>query len=603
MNDKELMLKKCLPRSSFILDHNLVQQLQVSVRTRNCLGQYVKSELEEIRLSEITFGDLTRIPNMGSKSIIEFLAYMEDFQGPVGGSDQTSEIKELQTTLDHLVLELRRQPWTREIISGDARFPQIMRPIGDVHLQVGDSFEILLEGLTDFSRSYPPPQIQGAIDLLKSVKHKVDELQQMPLDDVLKDFISSHFKRAQQHNLAAIHTRFGLIREGTLTLEEAGHIAGVTRERIRQIEKKIIDRIVRGDNPTFMPGLSSAISLLNSNIGVNVLDYSDQLQSRRITSSNISADSIILFAKLCNYSGVDVEIKRISDGSRIITREDFNVNRITTVCGRLFSRNGIADIRIVARHFDIREEEFIPMAQTFLANTRNWKALDKEKRWWIHSGDSKYTRNRLINIARKVLCVSNPISVDDLREGYLKTARLRNSSSEAYSGDWAITVPSRAAMLAFFSRIDGYSVNDDLISTEEFLDYRQELGDVERTIIEVFLTSPTGVLRRNDILRECVKRGINENSLIVYTTYSPVIQHIAQETFKLIGKFVPAEALSAHQAALSQKIRTKRILVADWKNGRIRLCVRCPEQVASMVIGALLPSRRFLSPRNLKHMI
>ena len=599
MNEKELKSKKCLPYSNFLLTLDLVEQMNVSNRTRNCLARYVKSEPDGVRLNQITFGDLTSIRNMGSKSVIEFLAYMQDNKQPEDVTDPDGETRNLQVNLDNLVFELRWQPWIRGIICGDARFPELMRPIGGVHLQQGENFESLLESLADFSQNHPPPLIAFAIEVLESIQSKVEALEKLPLDSLLKNYIDAHLKRSKQHILRAVYARFGLTREGCLTLEEAGKIASVTRERIRQIEKKILDRLQQGDYPTFMPRLNEAVSLLNSSIGVNVLEYSDILQYKGITSSPVSADAIILFAKMCNLDGADIEIKRISDKSRIISKDNLNVNRIFIICRRLFSRNGIADITVAARHFDTNAAEFTKLAKGLLDNTTMWKALDDDKRWWVPTDDIKHSRNRLINIARKVLCVSNPVSVDELREGYLKAARLRNSSNEVYSGEWEISVPSRSAMLLFFKQNDGFTVNGEMISTDEILDYRLELGDVERTMVEVFLNSSTGVLRRNDILRECVKRGINENSLMIYTTYSPIIQHLAQETFKLIGKFVPVEALNAHQAALSQKIRTKRILVSDWKNGRIRLCIRCPEQITGMVVGApssvrdLLKSKKF----------
>ncbi len=593
-----LKAKKCLPHSNYMLDQELVEQMDVSIRTKNCLGRYLRSESEPVTISELTFGDLTSIPHMGAKSVIEFLSYMEGYKPIVPASQTEPDIKQLQQKLDNLVFELRWQPWVASIVCGDSRFPEIIRPIGNIHLSRGDTFESLLEGLSDFSLNYPAPLINAAIGILESVERTVKNIEALPLDEVLKDFVSAQLKRGKKENLKALYARFGLVREERVTLEEAGQMIGVTRERVRQIEKKITDSIVVGFQPTFMPGLNEAISLLNAHIGMNVLEYSDLLQAKGITRSHISAEGIIHFSELCNYEGVEVEIKRLSDGTKVLNREDFNVQRIRTIFGRLLSRNGIADIHIAARHFDIDESEFIPIAQQFLSAVPGWEALDDESRWWIYTGETGSGRNRLINIARKILSVSNPISVDELREGYLKAARLRNSSNPVYSGDWEIKVPSRNAMLMFFSKIDDYSVNDEMIFTSSLLDYREELGDVERTIVEVFQNSPSGVLRRNDVVKECVKRGINKNSLVLYTSYSPIIQHIAQDTFKLVGKQIAAEALSAHQDALAKKLKRRAVLVSDWKDGKIRICIRCPESTATMVLGIPATFRAFLGGKS-----
>lgn len=601
IRDPILSEKLCLPYSEVVLYEDVIRQLDLSIRTKNCLCSYASKHPEGIIVNELTFRHLTKIPNMGSKSVIEFLAYMEGFTERESSTNPDQSEEESiapQMALANLVFEMKWQPWCREIVCGDSRFPEIQRPIGSIHLSTGDTLENFLEGLDDFSLNYPSHLAQSAIDILKSVREKVDILKKIPLDAVLKDYIKAQYKRGKQDNLEALYTRFGLIRECCATLEEAGQLAGITRERVRQIEKKILDSMVQGDYPTFMPGLDDAIKLLNNNIGMNVLEFSDALKNQGITDTNISVDAVILFADLCNKSSLTVKIKRMRDGARVISSESMNLNRLYTILGRLSSRNGISDIKVAARHFDIDAEKFTLTAQKFLFGGNLWTSLDPEQRWWVPTSETLHSRNRLINVARKVLSVSNPVSVDDLREGFLRLATFRNSSNDSYSADWAIMVPSRAAILLFFEHQDGFKVDNEMISTDEILDYREQLGDVERAIVEVTLNSPTGVLRRNDIIRECSRRGINENSVSLYTSYSPVIQHIAQETFKLVGKEIAASALSAHQAALSQKIRTKTILLSDWKDGRIRLCVRCPEQVHTMVVGAPAAFRDFLKDRS-----
>ena len=601
IRDPKFSKKLCLPYSEVVLDEGVIRRLDLSVRTKNCLASYAEEHPEGIIVNELTFHDLIKVPNMGSKSVIEFFAYMEgitEVDSSTFHNQSEEESIDPRMALANLVFEMKLHPWCREIVCGDPRFPEIQRPIGSIHLSIGDTLENFLEGLDDFSLNYPNHLVQSAVDILKSVREKVDILRKMPLDAALKDYIKALYKRGKQVNLEAMYMRFGLIREGRVILEEAGQLAGITRERVRQIEKKILDAMVRGDYPTFIPGLDDAIKLLNDNVGMNVLEFSDALNDQGITNTNISADAVVLFADLCNRGSVTIKVKKMRDGTRVISSESLNLNRLYTILGRLSSRNGIADIKVAARHFNIDEEKFTLTAKKFLSGGKLWFSLDPEQRWWTPTAETSHSRNRLINVARKVLSVSNPVSVDDIREGFLKLATVRNSSHNSYSGDWAITVPSRAAILLFFKRQDIFKADSEMIFSEEILDYRELLGDVERTIVEVILNSPTGVMRRKDIIKECSRRGSNENSVGLYTSYSPIVQHIAQETFKLVGKEIAVSALSAHQAALSNKIRKKTILLSDWKDGRIRLCIRCPEQVNNMVVGAPAAFRDFLKERS-----
>jgi RNA polymerase primary sigma factor len=49
--------------------------------------------------------------------------------------------------------------------------------------------------------------------------------------------------------------RFGLLDERSRTLEEVGEELGVTRERVRQLEKQAFDRLRRSE---LLPGLEDA---------------------------------------------------------------------------------------------------------------------------------------------------------------------------------------------------------------------------------------------------------------------------------------------------------------------------------------------------------
>lgn len=588
MREPLLQKKLCLPFTEATLKKNVIQQSDLSNRTKNCLLNYVSKRDGQIVVNELTFGDLMRMRSMGAKSIIEFLMYMESSlpEHDTSPSSIDKTLEALQTKLANLAFEMRWQSWAREIISGDNRFPELTRPLGNIHLDRGDPLEVYLDGISDYYLNFPQGLVETAIRILESIKERVAQLESLPLDDVLKDFIKAHYKKGKQENLEAMYARFGLTRKGILTLEESGQIAGITRERIRQIEKKILDSVVRGDFSTFMPKLDKALALMNDSIGLDVLSFSDKLIDAGICKSPISADAVLYFAKLCNRESARAEVVRVKDGTRVISSSEFEFDRISRILRKLFSRNGIADLQLAALHFDIDEDEFITTAKNYLSQGKSWIALDSEKRWWIPNEDISNIRNRLVNVTRKILSVSNPISVGDVREGYQRLAKYRNSSSRSYTGDWTIVVPSKSAILLFFDYVDGFHVSGEMISTDELIDYREALGNVEKTIVDVVLKSPSGVLRRSDIQRECAKRGINQNSLMLYTTFSPVVQHIAQETFKLTGKQVTASALSAHQEALSKKIKRKAVLVADWKEGRIRLCVRCHEQTPSMVVGS-----------------
>jgi RNA polymerase primary sigma factor len=73
-------------------------------------------------------------------------------------------------------------------------------------------------------------------DLIKdeSLAEPFELVFSMTLQDTMKEILS----RLSEREMKIIQLRFGLTREGPLTLEETGKLLGITRERVRQIQEK-----------------------------------------------------------------------------------------------------------------------------------------------------------------------------------------------------------------------------------------------------------------------------------------------------------------------------------------------------------------------------
>jgi RNA polymerase primary sigma factor len=74
-----------------------------------------------------------------------------------------------------------------------------------------------------------------------------DENAVEPFEEVfcmaLQDTIGSVLQNLNQREITIITLRFGLNGEGPLTLEETGRLLGITRERVRQIQEKAIQKL------------------------------------------------------------------------------------------------------------------------------------------------------------------------------------------------------------------------------------------------------------------------------------------------------------------------------------------------------------------------
>jgi len=78
-------------------------------------------------------------------------------------------------------------------------------------------------------------------DLIKdeSVVEPFEEVFEMTLQDTLGDVL----KNLSQREITIIKLRYGLNGEGPRTLEETGKLLGITRERVRQIQEKAIQKL------------------------------------------------------------------------------------------------------------------------------------------------------------------------------------------------------------------------------------------------------------------------------------------------------------------------------------------------------------------------
>jgi len=78
-------------------------------------------------------------------------------------------------------------------------------------------------------------------DLIKdeNVTEPFEEVFSMTLQDTLGDVL----KNLSQREITIIQLRFGLNGEGPRTLEETGKLLGITRERVRQIQEKAIQKL------------------------------------------------------------------------------------------------------------------------------------------------------------------------------------------------------------------------------------------------------------------------------------------------------------------------------------------------------------------------
>ena len=80
--------------------------------------------------------------------------------------------------------------------------------------------------------------------LNKSLKRKINKV---PMDEALKNSVQKILGTLSEKERGIITLRFGLNNNKALSLKEVGEIYNLTKERIRQIEKKVLNNLLENE--------------------------------------------------------------------------------------------------------------------------------------------------------------------------------------------------------------------------------------------------------------------------------------------------------------------------------------------------------------------
>ena len=245
-----------------------VQDLPFSTRTRNSVSEH----LERFTARRLTFGDILSVPAFGARGAIEFACVVE------AAIDHVPNSAKGDTTNEQTGLKASSMP--QEIKSA---FQTLAAYAAGEHNR-----DTLAEVLPAPSEDWPPEikHLWGSLeqvstreiagDLVK--RYSVPELMSRalaPLDDRLREIVAERV----------------LVTERAVTLEVLGERFSITRERVRQLEKKAIAHLDRVRNSEFRPVIRRA-QTVRATLGVGVpADDTVILETLKSATADIEANT------------------------------------------------------------------------------------------------------------------------------------------------------------------------------------------------------------------------------------------------------------------------------------------------------------------------
>jgi hypothetical protein len=521
------------------------------------------------------------IRSMGAVSILEFACLAE-----AALERASTPLIEPDASEDDALLSIVSEAWVDQVGPADPRFSDILPPVP--HATILELLDSLTNG----------PEADGqALEKLANgipeLRKRTSQIKALPLELQLSDFLRA-LTRFDGERLSALMDRFGWKGSEAITLEEAGSRLGVTRERIRQLQERVTNRLKEISFPVYMPALDDALRLLKDKSPIGVSDACSLLKASGLTRVNFHPASVIAAAEACGRQP-PISLQTVGKRTIVATTDIPSADAILRIAYRQAHASGASNVEEVRAELSASGID-VDISSVGHALQKFSEVEFLEEQWFGHRPNNP-ERDRLRNTTRKMLSVAAPIELGSLREGIRREYRYRGHRGLK---TWALLVPPRSVLRCYYKAHPEFEIDEnDLVRPAEPLDYRTELALNDAILVDVLRSSPACVLDRASFWRECERRAMNVNTFGMYLTYSAVIVHLGTDIWTLRGVRVDPAAVEALLQANALRQKEKRVLDHGWTaDGQLWVATRLPSTLSgAFVFGMPGAIKRYLAGR------
>jgi hypothetical protein len=384
------------------------------------------------------------------------------------------------------------------------------------------------------------------VHALRELESGAAKMRRMSLREELRTVVAAVVPRESGQQM--VIDRLGLAGGAAMTLQEVGDRSGVSRERVRQVEKKFRD--VVASNPPWTPTLDKTIRSLAAHAPGPLSDVWAELRERGVVDELLDPRALEAAARAF---GKQMRLVIDADHDLVLADDvDPNVEPRTRALARsLVTHWGVTTVDEIRA--SLADEGYAidePVARLLLPRINGFSWLDEPNGWfWVRAT----ARNRLLNQIEKIMSVAGAITIGELRDGVGRHHRMKGFR------------PPREVLAALCEQTGLYRRQDDRIFGGSALpDWKDILGSNEATIVDVlFRYGP--IMRRDELEARAVDEGgLNRSSFYVYLGYSPVLARYAPSVYGLRGARVSAAEVDA---LIPPRARTQVLQDHGWTEG------------------------------------
>jgi hypothetical protein len=559
-----------------------------SNRTRNSLK---RTGLYSSTPPEITFGRFMSIQGAGARSALDYAATLESAMQEFNraGSVVISELTtaaDAANRKDSSLLDAAAEPWANQVSGEDPRFADLLPTVQSMSFR-----DYVLDVLTSSDATGRATEVAELIRNLDEVKARARAIETLTLEAALAEILKIVVPKVEQQE--PLRDRLGWAGSAPITLEQAGQQLGVTRERIRQIESRALGRLPKS-HTTYLPALDALLERVAKAAPISAPDALKLTMGTPYSIRGFHPAALMSVATAFKHE-TTFDLSIIKGATFVTTTDDHAQLRILSMTARkLAGASGAFNVNLARTESEklgarLNDDQIRNIFHSFAELV----PLDEQKDWWRFISLPQ-GRDRLENLAKKMLSVAAPLHVRTIRDGAFRVFRWRAATSERFRD--RLVVPPASILRAFFDSHEAFQVQGEFVSCLTPLDSSALLGDGEKVLVDIIRSSATGVVDRATLAREAFAKGLGDAWFTILTSFSPVLERVGLGIWKIRGAVVDPAAVESLRQQIRDTPRERRIINYGWTtDGAIWLAARTPHSPSSMVVGVPAPLQSFFT--------
>lgn len=374
--------------------------------------------------------------------------------------------------------------------------------------------------------------------------------------------------RLDPERLVAVLARMGLLGRPPLTLAEAGRLAGLTGERVRQLEARVRKHYAAA-GPAVLPELDAALSAVARAAPLPAGAVGRLLAERGLSAGPFCAESLIRAAELL---GRPLPFVVLGTGStavvlpRLAAAAAAHAGVIESRARRQAERTGAFTMATLEK--ELSDERISVSRRQMKLVIETCEGVEPCGQQWLSFRDAR-PAGSFVRASLRMLAVTSPLAVDSLHDGLRRHNSFRRLPPP----------PPVQVLAAVYRTHPSFVVDaDGRVGPVEPVEL-SAVGPLNQRIVEILRAAPGGVLARPDLLDACHRAELNLTSVNLYTTYSECLERVGPALFAPRGAAVAAPSVAGrsttrrppdHSFGCSpdgQPWMVARVTSSTWANG------------------------------------